>query len=282
MKVVTIGDINIDWIIDVNSIDDPIKLLWSEAKSISTRLGGGGVIFSVRRDVGFESHLIGKVGNDSFGTFARDTLEKKQVLTHISVNSKMDTGKVLIIKDTADQKAMISHRGANTSLAPDELDMRLIKGCGLLYVSGYALLEQPQSTSALIAVRMAKENGVFTMLDVVPHRVFSLQIPHEYQECMKLVDSIVLELGTARKMLGIPNGNHDLIINELLSSYQLVLLRTDNDTEIVAYRDVREVRNTGYSQASYKVGYLDRFTALTLRDFLKQGVADGHLHSLHP
>ena len=33
MKVVTIGDINIDWIIDVNSIDDPIKLLWSEAKN---------------------------------------------------------------------------------------------------------------------------------------------------------------------------------------------------------------------------------------------------------
>ena len=79
MKVVTIGDINIDWIIDVNSIDDPIKLLWSEAKElISTRLGGGGVIFSVvARDVGFESHLIGKVGNDLFGTFARDTLEKE-------------------------------------------------------------------------------------------------------------------------------------------------------------------------------------------------------------
>ncbi len=270
IKVLTIGDISIDWIIDVENVNNPIKSLWLEAtEAISTRLGGGGTIFSIAaRSVGFESHLIGKVGDDPSGIFAREFLKRNEVCPHVYTDSQRDTGKVLILRDAYDQKAMISHRGANVSLSPSEVDTEIIKGCALIYISGYALLEQPQSISCLKAMRVAKGNNAFTVLDVVPHRIFSIKCPEEYIECLALADSIVLELGTARKMLNMIGASPNAILDQLLLSYKLVMLRTNNDTEIIACHDFRRVKDTGYSKADNKVGFLDRFAACTLHDYL--------------
>lgn len=269
-KVVTIGDINVDWVINIDSINKPIQSLWlEEKKCILSKLGGGGSIFAIAaKNAGFKSYLIGKVGNDPFGSFVKECLEQNGVIFLISVDTQMDTGKVIVLRDANDRKAMISHRGANVNLGANEINREVIEKCNLLYVSGYALLEAPQSKASLEAIKIAKKRGVFVTLDVVHHRVFSMKLCEDYLECLSLVDSIVLELGTARKMLNNYNDSETTIIKNLLESYELVILRPDNDIQIIASHSYIKSMATKYSQTENKVGYLDKITAKTLFDYI--------------
>jgi sugar/nucleoside kinase (ribokinase family) len=267
--VVTIGDINIDWIINIEDINKPIHSLWLEAKDcISFRLGGSGSIFAIgAKNAGFRSCLIGKVGNDPFGSFGKEYLEQKGINLLLSIDTQMDTGKVIILRDTNDKKAMISHRGANVNLRPDEIDRQVIENCDLLFISGYTLLEAPQSEASLEAVQIAKSKGIFVILDVVPHRVFAGDLSKDYYRCLSLVDSVVLELGTARRMLNNYNDSETNIIKSLLNLYKLVILRPNNDTQIIASQSHTKSMSTGYSQTPNKVGYLDKITAQVLFDY---------------
>lgn len=273
-KVVTIGDINVDWVININSINKPVESLWLEAKEcISSSVGGGGYIFAIAaKNAGFKSHLIGKVGNDLFGSFVKKYLEQNGVITLISVDNYMDTGKVVILRDTNDKKVVISHRGANVNLSSDEINGEIIKKCNILYISGYALLEAPQSKASLLALKIAKNNRVFTILDLVPHRIFATKLGSEYKECVSLVDAVILELGTARKFLNNTVDSENIILDELVKLYKLIILRPNNDTQIIADVSRRITVPTGYSQAENKVGYLDKITAKTLFNYVTEKI----------
>ncbi len=270
--VVTIGDINIDWIIKVEDIDMPIQSLWLEAKEcISTKIGGGGFIFAAAaKDAGFKSFLIGKVGDDPFGSFATEFLKQNGIISLISVDRHKDTGKVVILRDTKDRKLMISHRGANVSLTSDNINDEVIKESDLLYISGYALLESPQSKASLHALRIAKNNKVFIVLDVVPHRIFTTKPGDDYFESLSSIDAIILELGTARRLLNNMKASENGILDNLLESYKLVILRPNNDTQIIADLSRRTTVSTGYSQAENKVGYLDKITAKLMFDYIME------------
>jgi sugar/nucleoside kinase (ribokinase family) len=181
----------------------------------------------------------------------------------------MDTGKVLVFRDDQDRKAMISHRGANVSLTPDDIDFDLIKRCEALFISGYALLHPPQCQAALSAAKASRDAGNFVAFDIVPHRVFSKPLGPEYTECLSLANAIFLEAGTARRMLRHDWTDTDAIVKELLRMHDLVVLRVSNDMEIVATRTATAIFDTGYSSADLKLGYLDRLAAARLYTYLR-------------
>src|SRR6185295_14863187 len=130
--------------------------------------------------------------------------------------------------------------------------------------SGYALLEKPQSTTALKAARVAKNRCLPVVLDIVPHRVFTLGVNNEYNQCLSIADGIVLELNTARRLFECPNEPKAEVLRKALEVYSIVILRPSNDIQIVATRSASESMATGYSDAHEKTGFLDRLTAKTL------------------
>lgn len=271
-KIVTLGDINIDWIVNIDDVSKPVQSLWVEARNcITTKLGGAGAIFSIAaNDSGFESYIIGKVGDDPYGEDCSTYLQRSGVNTTLTIDSKTDTGKIIILRDSNDKKAMISHRGANVNLRPEELNKNVIENCDILFISGYSLLEAPQSKSSIEAARIAKRSGAFVVLDVVPHRVFAIGLGRDYQECLSLADGLVLEAGTAKRMLNDQTAPVSKIIEGLLDSYRLVILRPDNNHQIIATHSYTERTSTGYCDAENKTGYLDKITAQLLFDFLQK------------
>ena len=62
------------------------------------------------------------------------------------------------------QRTLFGQRGANPRFRPDELPSELVTGSALL-VSGYALLEPPQSEAAVAALKHARQAGLFTAMD---------------------------------------------------------------------------------------------------------------------
>jgi sugar/nucleoside kinase (ribokinase family) len=65
----------------------------------------------------------------------------------------------------AGDRALASDRGVAPSLAPEELDAAWV-ACDVLHLSGYALLREPIAATALLAARLAREQGARVSVDV--------------------------------------------------------------------------------------------------------------------
>ena len=270
-RITTIGDVNVDWIVEVENVDLPIRSLSREANNcIITSLGGGGAIFAIAaQDAGFESHLLGRVGNDVLGDFALQTLVHHGVKLSVARDCHHDTGKILVVRDRSDRKMMVSHRGANVMFITKDVNWEILKESDIIYISGYALLEEPQSRTCLDIIHFARQTGVQVILDIVPHRVFSGHLSTNYSESLSLVQGVVLELGTAHGLLGSKDLSEHAVLQKLLLTYNFVVLSPDNDSQIIATRTRTFHVPTQYSQAKERLGYLDRLTAKVMINYLR-------------
>jgi ribokinase len=273
LNVVVIGDIALDWIVNVADVDARIANLQLESSNaIVERLGGGGLLFATAAAVaGFTTSLISRVGTDLSGNAALDWLSSKGVSTAVTRDERLSTGKSLILRDEGrDVKVMLSHRGANVGLAPKDIPHEVIQHSDLLYISGYAFLEAPQSTAALMAIEIAKSHSVSVILDVVPHRIVSVGLPPDYQAALALADFLVLELGTARRLLNRPEAREEEALTGLLERYSGVVLYPSNEAQIIATRDFTLRSETGYASASNKTGYLDKHRAEAIAELVQK------------
>jgi sugar/nucleoside kinase (ribokinase family) len=74
------------------------------------------------------------------------------------------TGVVVSIVRNGD-RSLASDRGVAPSFAPEELDAAWV-ACDVLHLSGYALLRDPMAAAALLAARLAREQGARISVDV--------------------------------------------------------------------------------------------------------------------
>ena len=263
ISVVALGDVALDWVIRVNSLDQRLSDLQLEAATaIAERLGGGGLLFAcAAAEAGLHTSLIGKIGKDVSGRAALGWLREKGIHCSITDDEALSTGRSLILRDEArDTKVMVSHRGANVALLPEEIPEEPIASAHLLYISGYALLEAPHA-QAVRAIEVARQHGTAVMVDLVPHRIFASGLSHDYRRALDRADALVLELGTARRLLGNGKLSEDQAIKHLLETYAAIVLYPNNDVQIVATRGSSHRTVTGYSHAREKTGYLDKYRA---------------------
>jgi len=132
----------------------------------SSRAGAGGQAANVAAwaaDLGAEARCIAKRGDDPAGELVARELEAHGVEL-IGPLGEGATGVVVSIVDAGD-RALASDRGVAPSLAPEELDAAWV-ACDVLHLSGYALLREPISASALLAAHLAREQGARVSVDV--------------------------------------------------------------------------------------------------------------------
>ena len=272
LQMVTVGDINFDFSVQVESISGSISTLTREGRDcLSASIGGGGVIFSVAaKNAGFDSRLIGRVGKDAMGDEALRYLKKAGIRLSVNRDENFGTGKILIFRDKRDGRAMISHRGANVMLTQESIPKGALRNARYLYVSGYALLERPQSSTCLDLIKQARGAGTHVILDIVPHRVVREGLPSDFGQAIHLADVLILEEGTARRLLGVPSVAYAELCEILIANRLLVILRPGNDFQTIISRSGTETRPTGYSDASVKLGYLDALNAKVLKEKLAE------------
>ena len=273
-RLLVVGDIAVDWILRVSSLELRIAdLSFERADVITERLGGGGLVFAVAaHQAGFETTLVAAVGRDAGGATARQYLAERGVHAILTEVGDASTAKSLIIRDEVhDVKAMVSHRGANVHLSPNSIPDGIVGSADLLYVSGYALLDAPQADAALHAMEVAKAAGVPIVLDVVPHRTFTDTLSDQYRAGLSFASGIILELGTARRLLGDMQMSEADVRESLLKRFTAIILHPDNDSEVVATRSGFGRSETGYRHALQKTGYLDGRHARTLYQLASSG-----------
>ena len=68
-----------------------------------------------------EVHFVASVGDDIFGRAHARALRAAGVAPHLATDRHHDTGMIVVLVDTAGERTMITDRGANGGLTPDDL-----------------------------------------------------------------------------------------------------------------------------------------------------------------
>ncbi len=161
MRLLTLGDLVLDVIV---LLAEPLTS-GGDVRA-SNRAGAGGQAANVAAwaaELGAEARCIAKYGDDPAGELVARELTGRGVEL-VGPAAEGATGVVVSIVGDGD-RALASDRGVAPSFAPAELDAAWV-ACDVLHLSGYALLRQPIAATALLAARLAREQGARVSVDV--------------------------------------------------------------------------------------------------------------------
>ena len=161
MRIATLGDVLLDVVV---LLAEPLAP-GGDVRASSTA-GAGGQAANVAAwaaELGADARCIAKRGDDPAGELVARELTGRGVEL-LGPAGEGATGVVVSIVDAGD-RALASDPGVAPSFAPEELDAAWV-ACDVLHLSGYALLREPIAATALLATRLAREQGARVSVDV--------------------------------------------------------------------------------------------------------------------
>jgi ribokinase len=187
-EVITLGDINVDIIAAIPAY--PSRGGDSVADGASLHTGGSAVNTAIAlAGLGLEVGFIGRVGQDALAAQALADLADAGVDTRlVQFDPTIPTGIIFIAVTPDGERTMFGARGANSYTDPQLLDEAYFVGTRWFHFSGYTLLAEPQRSTALRALELARGVGAQISLDVGVEP--ALRAQHEIQRVLPLVDIV--------------------------------------------------------------------------------------------
>jgi len=161
LRIATLGDVLLDVVV---LLSEPLAP-GGDVRA-STRAGAGGQAANVAAwaaELGAEARCIAKRGDDPTGDLVARELAQHGVELVGPVGAGATGVVVSIVRDG--DRSLASDRGVAPSFAPEELDAAWVV-CDVLHLSGYALLRDPMAETAVLAARLAREQGARVSVDV--------------------------------------------------------------------------------------------------------------------
>ncbi|NIK78576.1 sugar/nucleoside kinase (ribokinase family) [Paenibacillus castaneae] len=118
--------------------------------------------------LGKKTSFIGKVGNDQFGTFLKETLETCEVHTGgLVVSSEVSTTLAFVHLDDMGDRSFSFHRkpGSDQTLHENEVDYSLIDQARIFHFGSISMTHEPSRTATLHALEHAKKSGAWISFD---------------------------------------------------------------------------------------------------------------------
>lgn len=120
------------------------------------------------RRLGLPSGFAGKVGDDPFGVFLRQSLEDDGVDTHLlRVDRAARTTAVFVAVWDDGHKDLCFYRnpGADMLLGPGEVDPALFDGARCFHYGSISFIEEPSASAQRRALEIAREKGLMITYD---------------------------------------------------------------------------------------------------------------------
>ena len=156
------GSVNADMLFKVESLPRPGETVLCPGYELAAG-GKGANQAAAAAKAGADVHMIGHVGDDSFGDFARNVLEQAGVNCEGLARSKSATAIAVIGVDEAAENQIIVASGANLDTHSDQLSMERF-GAGVTVLCQNEI--QPSATFKLL--ERAKAGGSRTILNLAP------------------------------------------------------------------------------------------------------------------
>jgi len=162
-KAICIGELLIDFV----STTTDVTL--AECPSFAKAPGGAPANVAVGlAKLGVDSGFIGKVGDDPFGDFLRQTLDRNAVDTSYLISGTGSRTTLAFVATRSDGSKDITfyrNPGADIQLAPEEIEEAYIQSAELFHYGSVSLSHQPSRDATLKAIRCAKDAGAFISYD---------------------------------------------------------------------------------------------------------------------
>lgn len=169
-----------------------------------TRTGAGGQAANVAAwaaSLGADARCVAKRGKDAAGELVARELAGHGVEL-VGPVSEGPTGVVVSMVGADGERSMASDRGVAPDFEPEELDAAWLD-CDVLHLSGYALLREPIVRTALLAARLAREQGARISVDVAAWTEIRTFGPVQFRELLDVIAPDVLFATEAEwEMLG--------------------------------------------------------------------------------
>ena len=163
--VVCLGDVNLDILYYV----DFLPILGGESTASKMVISPGGAAANVAvalARLGFKVGFIGVLGKDVIGKFLYDDLTRENVDVS-SIVWKDEFSGIMSIAVTRDgERTIMGFRGANKLLSPKDVKKDYVISSKIVFISGYALLEEPQRSAAFKVISLARKSNVKIFIDV--------------------------------------------------------------------------------------------------------------------
>ncbi len=117
------------------------------------------------RRCGLPTVFVGKIGRDRFGQLAQDELKSEGVEAHWAFTDEHLTGSVAVWIDHGGERSMVSGKGADHYLLPEELPVAVLEGARHVHLSGWSFFTDPPRGAARAAARLAVAAGATLSLD---------------------------------------------------------------------------------------------------------------------
>jgi len=199
-KIIVVGDIVTDI---VAVVEQPVAPASDTPASILSTGGGAGANTAAwLAAAGIDVTLCGVVGDDDAGDIRLAELEVRGVRLAVRRDPDAVTGSVVVLA-SGDDRTMLTDRGANLRLSPDDIDATLAGAPEAihLHLSGYALLDDGSRTAALHALTAAAERGLTTSVDAASAAPLRAVGGGKFLEWVRATDALFVNVDEAQALL---------------------------------------------------------------------------------
>jgi ribokinase len=198
LRLLTLGDVLLDVVVLLSE-----RLASGGDVRASSRAGAGGQAANVAAwaaELGADARCIAKRGDDPAGELVAQELAAHGVEL-VGPVAAGATGVVVSLVHDGD-RSLASDRGVAPSFTPEELDATWI-ACDTLHVSGYALLREPIAATALLAARLAREQGARVSVDIAAWTEIRSYGPVRFRELLdELAPDVLFATEAEWELLG--------------------------------------------------------------------------------
>lgn len=125
-------------------------------------------VLAMHTKLGGRTAFIGKVGNDDFGRFLRDTMANAGIdVSAVVLTGEAPTTLAFVQLDERGDRSFSFYRkpGADILLRPDEVDGGILSHCGIFHFGSVSLTDEPCRSATLYAAETAKKAGALISYD---------------------------------------------------------------------------------------------------------------------
>lgn len=166
-KVACVGILVADIIVE--PVDGyPGRGVLKQVNGITLHNGGNAMTAAINlTKMGVPASIIGKVGNDMFGSYLRSRLDEVGADTRgLKTDDSVQTSASVLMIDEGGERSFFHCVGTNGTFGIDDVDFDVIAEADLVFVTGTFLLDRFDGKETMEFLKKCKEMGKTTFLDV--------------------------------------------------------------------------------------------------------------------
>lgn len=199
--VIALGDVNVDIIAEFPAFPTQGGDALAQATEFHCGGSAANTAMALAR-MGLSASLIARIGPDPWASKALDCLNEAGVeLDCLQRDPSVMTGLMYIVVTPGGERTILGSRGANVLVDPAHIRADWFLKARLLHLSGYALLDEPQRSAAMVALELARRNRLKVSLD--PGMTVSDEVMYKIRALLPRIDLLLPTLAEARHLTGL-------------------------------------------------------------------------------